>query len=242
MILSGLSTIAYERDFHCGWEHAKHGDPVMDREPQAMRDGRAAFTYAESIGCDVRWSKRPGERSAGKYIKAPMAPAPAATQETSMASFHQIIIESACKVLSRYDIREPWHWSGFIYATDGAIIVRQPHEGADGKGSYPPVDSLPWDAGKYKPEPHEVPEPKLVRCINARFTFDGSCAPSCTECSGTQQALGPVDINGFAISSSYATLLRKHSARVFVPIEAKPTNPVRFTIDNVEGLLMQVRT
>lgn len=161
-----------------------------------------------------------------------------------------------------YRLFEPWREDGFIYASDGKILVRMPESALAAPSQrncitlyrHRPgrkrvcVDSASkfakHHAGLYFDEPFPLP------------LFNGPRFLTCEQCGSPEEPnhycdncgceplpnLMPVPVCGWLILSAfYVSVLRDRKCLLYLPrTYEKPWPPVRFTCGAVEGLLMPI--
>lgn len=163
---------------------------------------------------------------------------------------HPIFQQCCADEGGKYGIDKPFVQRGYLYATDGRIVVRMKSTEASDNGMFPACHDLPWNA-EYESEPIEIgdiPEPWKVGCGNAEdhhlFNEDDGDM-NCPECGGTglsQVEIGVEVAKEIGLGIGYLWKLRAHGALIFAPINTNHTRPVCFKIgENIEGLLMRRR-
>jgi hypothetical protein len=170
------------------------------------------------------------------------------------------------ELLGKTDIRTPWQEDGRIFATDGRILVTVPAVGplADYPGPAPdrkvpkgvPGHFAGWTAAGYEADPVELPAESDGRPIaewtpceecygvgevvmtNVLRTSSSSC--ECEDCDGSGKVptRRAIDLGGVYLMEYYVALLRRHGARVFLPIRPTEQTPVRIEGEGWSGFLM----
>lgn len=129
----------------------------------------------------------------------------------------------------RYDLSIPMVVGGRIYATDGRIAVRMP-----------------------APEGWALPNPEKIPGIEVMFEGLRNCGEpiqipevvgleSC-ECCGQLTVTRPTDrlklAEGYWIGRGFAAMLRRNGAIAYLPDKLSDKEKLRFTIGEIEGILM----
>ena len=149
-----------------------------------------------------------------------------------MMELHPIFAEccETNELHARYPVtRQPFYRGGYVYATNGRIVVRRRHQHKP-TPMVPDVGSLPWP---------------MHTCIACGSQVCDKCGvrSSCDVCRDsphyTPEETGDVLSNG--ISEEHAQLLYRHRAKLFWPTRPIPA-PFYFTVGReIEGLVMQVK-
>lgn len=147
---------------------------------------------------------------------------------------HPIFRDCVAREPGRYSLTEPFVISGYIYATDGRICVRQktdlPDTTREDGREYPPVGGLSWAslAGEPAPLPSIPDKPVWKVCI---------CCERCVAWTSRRAVLAFGEV---LLISQYIRILLRHGATAFA---AKAGEPVRFVIgEEIEGLLMPINS
>jgi hypothetical protein len=161
---------------------------------------------------------------------------------------------------SRYAISEPFVYRDYVYATDGRLCLRMrlakvvsSAEFDNVEGTSPPVLELPWDksSGVFVAAPELGEPPAEIMCDHCRGRGGCSCncgnEHDCGECNGSGRKgrvwrVFRIPGRAYGLNERYARGLVEAGAKAF---ELPPANdksaPFRFTVGDVEGMLMPVR-
>lgn len=142
----------------------------------------------------------------------------------------------------RYDLRRPFVEEGFVWATDGKILARQPAADFDSeflrdlmenRGKLPKATPV-WDAYDDSGIWDDLPKGVSIPCE----TCNGVERVECFDCHGARRELieGPCVVGVAQLMPHYVSVLLEHGIRSVKVTGVK--SPVRFQIDRIEGVLM----
>jgi hypothetical protein len=157
-----------------------------------------------------------------------------------------IFFECCTRLNSKFDLSRPFHREGWLYATDGRILVRSRID---------PREVGTLNAGRKLPNPismiasvdgHEgrsVPLPDVTEFVPCQGC-EGQGDPRCPHCGGNGRypALAGVRIHDdpdVALACHYVAMLRRHAVEaVDIHATADEVHPVTFRGPDFEGWLM----
>ena len=160
-------------------------------------------------------------------------------QSTMKSDIHPIFAECCSDEGAWCAVDKPFHQDGYLYATDGRIIVRKKHRRKDTPKARP-ASLLHW------------PVINCKKCHGKVSWVCGECRQNvfCSTCNHTYRyEKTPIDlrdedqiveqvVSDYYLDKKYLRLLHKYDAKVFLPIKLL-TLPSYFTVDGgIEGLLM----
>jgi hypothetical protein len=160
---------------------------------------------------------------------------------------HGIFFECCTRLSDKFDLSQPFHRDGWLYATDGRILVRSRID---------PQDVGNLNTGRKLPNPMKliessdglagqpVPLPEADE-IEPCFLCDGPGDIRCPHCQGNGWVLAwygvPIhDHPDIRLAAHYVGMLRRHGvSTVNVYVSPDGTNlPVKFMGPEFEGCLM----
>lgn len=199
----------------------------------------------------------PSSGAFGKVTNCPDGAKGTSMEPNWQTTLPAIFRDCVAQAPSRYGIMAPFEREGFVWATDGRIIVRNVRPIGlvlpEPEAVTPPVMSI-WggDFGVGIPCPDVGPEPAPRSCGSCggrkkHFCAECDASHTCAPCQGVGTVRAPytpivVTEGKIALQDRYLRSLQAANATLYPPM-GSPSQPWKFTTpEGCEGRLMGVQT
>jgi len=163
----------------------------------------------------------------------------------------EIFREAVAPEVHTYSIGKPYIQNGYVYATDGTMMVRMPcpPEGVTGaatEGKLPCDDGFPWSASLYDSDPISVPalpEEEYVECPCCSGFGSHCCGCSCDECAGLGREpvrIG-VKVGRWLLADDLLRRIDDLGADLYGPLSIAEDAALRFVRGDIEGLVKPMK-
>lgn len=162
---------------------------------------------------------------------------------------HPIFDAVKAEESTRYEINKVFVKSGYRYATNGGMIVRQPCDEPDTAGKFPSTSGLGWARDLYSatatPIP-QLPQSEHEPCDDCGgkgiVHCDYNYKHECKECLGAGAVIKyiPVKVGDRLFSNRFLMRILPYTSEVFLSLNAG-LGPCYFVITaDIDGLLMRI--